>query len=204
MKIFLLPSYLPIAGVWAAWLKHGTLPAVTDMGIINAPDSIALTPRGKNLQCPGQALGGCHLVRPGPYFHRAEDDSAAPCAWRPGRRQELASPAAHGAGSNPGCNACLRVIRARSCFLLKLKEPSIYFHAVYWFNGVFCVGHFWVPRGGCTAASSVCSHRSSGRWKLMSCFGRLGARRGWREREVVQSYQKAFSNNNVYSKSTVS
>lgn len=44
------------------------------MVIINATDGIPLTPRGKNLQRPGQAAGGRHLVGPGPHLHRADDD----------------------------------------------------------------------------------------------------------------------------------
>ena len=44
------------------------------MVVINATDSIPLTPRGKNLQRPGQAVGRRHLVRPGPHLHRADDD----------------------------------------------------------------------------------------------------------------------------------
>lgn len=44
------------------------------MVVINATDSIPLTPRGKVLQRAGQAVGGRHLVHPSPHLHRADHD----------------------------------------------------------------------------------------------------------------------------------
>lgn len=74
------------------------------MVVINATDGVPLTPRGKTLQRPGQAVGGHHLVPPGPHLHRADDDLQPHALVDLEDNESLHPPApqAHRVGSDPG------------------------------------------------------------------------------------------------------